>query len=53
MGDKLSDPYFGVGTFFAGIGSNWSKLDVAVEAVGDLGAETVIGIVQADGAAST
>ena len=42
----------GVGTFFAGIGSNWSKLDVAVEAVGDLGADSVVGIVRAAGTRS-
>jgi ketosteroid isomerase-like protein len=42
----------GVGMFFAGIGSNWSNLDVAVEVVGDLGADTVVGIVRADGARS-
>ena len=39
----------GVGNFFAGIGANWSNLAVAVESVGDLGGETVVGVVRADG----
>jgi uncharacterized protein len=42
----------GVGKFFEGIGSNWSNLDLAVEAVGGLGADTVVGIVRAEGTRS-
>ena len=39
----------GVGNFFAGIGGNWSSLVVTVESVGDLGPQTVVGVVRADG----
>ena len=42
----------GVGSFFAGIGANWTSLVVNVESVGDLGNDTVVGVVRADGTRS-
>jgi len=42
----------GVGNFFAGIGANWSSLVVNVESVGDMGSDTVVGVVRADGTRS-
>jgi ketosteroid isomerase-like protein len=42
----------GVGTFFAGIGANWSSLVVNVESVGDLGSDSVVGVVRAAGTRS-
>ena len=39
----------GVGKFFEGIGSKWSSLVVDVESVGDLGGDTVVGVVRAHG----
>ena len=39
----------GVGKFFEGIGAKWSSLVVNVEGVGDLGDDTVVGVVRADG----
>ena len=47
-GGHFSGPS-GVGKFFEGLGVNWSNLVVDVEAVGDLGRDTVVGIVRADG----
>ena len=47
-GGEFSGPS-GVGNFFAGIGANWSSLANDVESVGAVGAETVVGVVRADG----
>ena len=36
-------------TFFEGVGAAWDPLVLAVESVGELGAELVVGVVRADG----
>lgn len=39
----------GVGEFFQGIGAAWAELGVKVESLGEVGAGTVVSVIQADG----
>jgi len=38
-----------VGTFFAGIGANWDALDLDIESVNELGKNSVVSVLRADG----
>jgi uncharacterized protein len=42
----------GVLEFFQGIGAKWSPLSVEVEAVNDLGSDTVVGVIHGSGSLS-
>jgi uncharacterized protein len=42
-----------VGGFFKSIGSNWTTLQLDIEAVGEVGAELVVGVLRANGTRDT
>jgi ketosteroid isomerase-like protein len=48
QGGEFSGPD-GVVKFFEGIGANWSSLRLDIESVGEVGDDTVVGIVRAQG----